>query len=424
MALTFKGQTDWSESTSGQLRNVVYQDQYSQALDQLRMLAQRDLLAWWKQTEGMGFAETMTNMEDPFAEIAATYGYQATSVAADYLFLQRSLDEDLRYLPYPEIHTPEEFDRAAARASYNWARRTVQARELSDPEAVALAQSKLTGITDRLITTSASDVVQEAAEQAGTRFARLPEPNACPFCLMLAAEPRYKTRESAQGKSPYHDRCKCVPIEVKSFDDLPQINKDLHDEWQKVTWDDDGPVEDQWEAWNTHMKARVKEGREGVRWPAITDVRQPTYRISDVAGHFSGPGHVEKLPELDHMPGHVLFGWRDKPSGGGHWVDHLESSREGHLYGSTRPTRKKKSPSMFPEDWSKQKIVDSVRDTLESPQRWKQNEFSREVWTEKDGVVIYARYTVLNGRPKPGTLEAYPVDKLPAVDEKKGFYGG
>lgn len=38
-----------------------------------------------------------------------------------------------------------------------------------------------------------------------------------------------------QTASGFHDNCRCVGIEVKSDDELPRINRDLHELWQSTS---------------------------------------------------------------------------------------------------------------------------------------------------------------------------------------------
>ena len=103
-------------------RDLDAEADYQQAMDNLRTLAIRDLVSWWKQTEPLGFADAKQLMEEPFQAIIAAYGEQAAYAAADYLFRSRSLDDNLRGLEYPEVADPAGFEQILG--SYAWALNT------------------------------------------------------------------------------------------------------------------------------------------------------------------------------------------------------------------------------------------------------------------------------------------------------------
>lgn len=383
-----------------------HRDMYAIALDGLRLLAQRDLLAWWKRTEGLGFIDQRTLLLEPFAAIVATYGEQAAYAAADYLFLERSLDESLRELEYPEVADPVGF--AQARGAY---RSAMWVEDVGDSESRALALRKLQGITNRLVVEPARETVGLATARAGTRYARVPEPGACAFCLMLGSRGGAYSSDSVFGElGRYHDNCRCLAIEVKDDSDLPRINRDLAELSQTLN-DEFGrsaTVND----WRQCITARRQQAGKDVEWPRLQYCRVPWYKGDGKSSVFPG----EKLPPLGKMPGHVLYGWRDlsegdrkrlklgKPVQG--WP-HDESLADGHRWDSQRS-----GASKFPKGWTDQKIVDAVRDTLEKPSHFREAMVRRTVWREIDGLIITAEYNVRpNGKISLRT--AYPVEGIP-----------
>ncbi|MCQ9343548.1 VG15 protein [Corynebacterium kozikiae] len=200
-----------------------HRDVYAGTLDGLRLLAQRDLLAWWKQAEGLGFISQKELLVEPFAAIVRTYGEQDAYAAADYLFLERSLDDSLRELEYPEVAEPVAFEQA--RGSFVSA---MWVDDVEDASARALALRKLQGIANRLVAEPARKTVGLATLKAGTRYARVPEPGACSFCLMLGSRGAVYSSKTALGTmGRYHDNCRCLAIEVKTDADLLRINRDL-----------------------------------------------------------------------------------------------------------------------------------------------------------------------------------------------------
>lgn len=237
------------------MRDVGVENQYALTLDQLRMLAQRDLLDWWVGTGDMPFFERRQFLAQYFADIVALYGGQASEAAADYLFLQRSLDDDLAGLVFPDVADPVGYEQAVA--SFNAGMRadevTYAAMLNGDARAFARAEQqslkKLQGITNRLVLQPARETVGMASEEAGTLFARLPEPGACPWCMMIASRGNvYRNQRAAAGKD-YHDNCRCMAIEVKTWSELPKINKDLQARWEWLEDENGGGLSfKEWEA--------------------------------------------------------------------------------------------------------------------------------------------------------------------------------
>ncbi|WP_161795986.1 hypothetical protein [Corynebacterium renale] len=85
---------------------------------------------------------------------------------------------------------------------------------------------------------------------------------------------------------------------------------------------------------------------------------------------------------------------------------HDESLRDGHRWDTQR-----EGASKFSKEWSDQKIADAVRDAIESPEFTAFNDYSREVWSEIDGEVVYAKYVKVKGREK--FVEGYTVGRIP-----------
>lgn len=207
-------------------RDLDAEADYQQAMNNLRTLAIRDLVSWWKQTETLGFADAKQLMEEPFQAIIAAYGEQAAYAAADYLFRSRSLDDNLKGLEYPEVADPAEFEQILG--SYAWAMNT--SRTATGGLDRQLVLRKLAGITNRLVQQPARETVYQATRKAGTRYARVPEPHACTFCLLLASRGAVYSHDTVlltEAGKKYHDNCKCLGIEVQTPADLPRINQEL-----------------------------------------------------------------------------------------------------------------------------------------------------------------------------------------------------
>lgn len=375
-------------------------DDYASSLDGIRVLAQRDLLSWWKNTAHLAYADQRELMEEPFQAIVWAYGEQASYAAADYLFLQRSLDDELRDLAYPEVADPVGFEQARASYRYGmWLKRKTE-----DDSERQLALRRLQGITNRLVMKPAQDTVFASVAHAGTRYARIPEPGACPFCLMLASRGAVYAIPEAAGNEMrrYHDNCRCLGIEVKRESDLPRINRDLNEQWRRLGKEVGGHPG--LKEWRRMLVARREQAGGTVRWPKLQYCTVPKYRRNGKSRVFKG----EPLPDLRRMPGHVLHGWRDRPARDGRGVPHTEDLRQGHRWDSERS-----NASKFKREWTDQKIVDSVRDTIEDPEMYDdpRDGNSRVVYKRVDGQWLQAKYTMRpDGSYREGTLEAYPVE--------------
>lgn len=106
------------------------------------------------------------------------------------------------------------------------------------PEQQAAVISRLSGATQRYVTTAARDTITENAEREQVRWVREAKADACAFCRMLATrgttsgDAGYLSKQSAQfvvgrrGRERgsrkigelYHDFCQCEPVAVRAGD--------------------------------------------------------------------------------------------------------------------------------------------------------------------------------------------------------------
>lgn len=119
------------------------------------------------------------------------------------------------------------------------------------------------------------------------------------------------------GMTAYHDNCRCLAVETpaateeKRFEQLPPINKQLNKLWNEhipTTGDSTRDHHKQRQDWSRLItyKPRLATGSDTpVRWPPIPGITTPTRPTVNKA--FPG----EQMPPVSHIPGHVLFGWKD-----------------------------------------------------------------------------------------------------------------
>ncbi|WP_312715483.1 VG15 protein [Corynebacterium flavescens] len=159
---------------------------------------------------------------------------------------------------------------------------------------MAAAARMMAGPLGRFVRQPARETVWASTAAAGTRYVRVPGPNACAFCLMLASRGAVYTKGTAltttgsragptqqttfrnpsaaaghrytAGRRPgglkYHDHCSCRAQESFSDADLPPIIKDLQQQWEDVTYDSQGRmVADPKKAWSEHI-AKTREAKD------------------------------------------------------------------------------------------------------------------------------------------------------------------
>lgn len=71
----------------------------------------------------------------------------------------------------------------------------------------------------------------------GMKFARVPEPGACNWCLMLASRGAVYSKDSVgmTRATRFHDHCRCIGMEVSDSAPLPSVNRELEEAWQEAT---------------------------------------------------------------------------------------------------------------------------------------------------------------------------------------------
>ena len=201
------------------------------------------LMDWWEAANRYSRPdkELINVLDEPFTALVTAYGEQSTYATVDYLLEARSLDEELAWLPEP---TPAEVaSYRQTRASLEWAINTSKQDGVFNN---ALARKKLAGALNRLILLPGRTTVAEACARDNTRYARLPEPGACSFCLMVASRGAIYLPTTALDKTrprgavhplAYHDSCRCIAVEAgrgteeTAFERLPPISRELRDLW-------------------------------------------------------------------------------------------------------------------------------------------------------------------------------------------------
>lgn len=264
---------------------------YAKNLTLLDYLAVTDLQDWWSGHNRYDRkpSELLNEAYAPFYDLVKRYGSIATQSAVDYLIMERHLDQELRYLPKPDRAEVATFTQASS--SLEWAIRSSIKDGVFDDR---VALKKLCGVVNRLVLQPARETVWNATVRDGTRYARVPEPGACPFCLMLASRGAVYTRDtvtSTRQLRAYHDNCRCLGIESANatdgdpFVDLPPVNRELRQMWDAEVKDlDSGPAAQRSQWAKVIGDARAKAQSEPVPLPprAVFAKGEQTRRWKDL----------------------------------------------------------------------------------------------------------------------------------------------
>ena len=162
-------------------------------------------------------------------------------------------------------------------------------RKINGWDALALAQFPgASGSFERKILHQARKTVFHNTQRSGTRYARIPGPYACPFCLILASRGAvYLTEKSATSKTNggrFHDGCHYVAIECLTQDDVPSFIHELEQEWNNTAGHVTTGEKDQQRAWTHYLhSSRPYQVRAGHTMKNVMTVR-PTPSILQAPG--------------------------------------------------------------------------------------------------------------------------------------------
>lgn len=401
---------------------------YVGTLAGLEKLAIQDLAGWWDMTKGTPFLRRRELLEEPFTAIAQAYGEQAAHAAADYLFLQRGLDETLAGLAYPDVASPVEYQdavkayRAASRVSEADWKRFIEDGQTDGLDAFYdKTFQKLSGALNRVVLLPGRETIASNIAD-GMKFARVPNPGACNWCLMMASRGAVYSADTVgmTKATEYHNHCRCAAVEVSERAPLPTVNRELEAAWQEAT-KGSGSQAEVYRDWKNYLDRRSKILQSRVRFPDIPGVEIPKYTGEQkTVGVLPSGERIElPLPDLHQVPGHVLYGWTTAPPWGRvnpsprrrSPGDYSLDNRFGHRHGSQI------KGTTFPASWSDQQIVDAIRDVLENDgpavlevaATEPMGDQQRNKWFESydykvtkaaivNGVKVEVKYQVVNGK--------------------------
>lgn len=177
--------------------------QFEQANDGIASLVERDLDAF---LASLNFGRPDAVKLDLFEYVPALvsqYGDMAASVAADWyeeLRASEGVRGSFRAALAPSL--PDE----QVNARLGFATRAGGPLYAGDSDTLG---SFLTLMANEYSLQPGRDTVAEAAHKDGAGYARVPEPGACKFCLMLASRGFVYSKDSAGQSRKFHGKCRC-----------------------------------------------------------------------------------------------------------------------------------------------------------------------------------------------------------------------
>lgn len=168
---------------------------------------------------------------DIVTEIATAYGEISGITAADFYDYLGELAGAHLPAAIPVDPTPPA---EQVEAMVRWATGPLRFAEPL-PE---VALKRITGATQRLTHQAGRMTTIEACRRDRVRYARVPQGKTCAWCTMLASRGAVYWSEATAGApslTKYHDHCDCATVAIHDDSDLPEINRQLHDEWNTAT---------------------------------------------------------------------------------------------------------------------------------------------------------------------------------------------
>lgn len=175
-------------------------DRLRLTIDDLVVLATVGLAGLLARVNMRGIRADLPMLRREIADLVDGYGLAAASVASDWYSHARYESPVVgRFIPRPVVRiSPEDVNRAVG-----WGVKPLFG-EVPD---LALAESRLTGGVQRLVTNSSRETLAENARRdpSRPRTWRHAQQDCCAFCMMLATRPATRGRNDFRA----HNYCRC-----------------------------------------------------------------------------------------------------------------------------------------------------------------------------------------------------------------------
>lgn len=182
--------------------------QFERANDGIAALVERDLAAFFALLDFSKPGAVKLDLFDYIPELVAQYGDVAATVAADWYEELREV-EGVGGSFRPSLAPPLPLDQVNGRLGY--ATRPTGPLWTGDS---ATLTAFLSMMANEYALQPGRDTVMQAAHKDKAAYARVPEPGACKFCLMLASRGFVYSKDTAGDSKKFHGKCRCNAMPV------------------------------------------------------------------------------------------------------------------------------------------------------------------------------------------------------------------
>lgn len=182
--------------------------------------------------------DSLPGYQAAFAATVRQFGMSSGAVAAQhYRQMRRAAGIHSQFVP--RVGKPPALDQV--KTETDWATKNLWS---ANPDEES-AQTLLQGVAEKMVNNVGRDTIHNSvlADKQALGWARVPEPGACAFCVMLATRGAvYKSDRTAMKTAedePYHDHCRCQPEPMfTAYEPSAQVR-----EWQAL-WNRTGSLKD------------------------------------------------------------------------------------------------------------------------------------------------------------------------------------
>lgn len=182
--------------------------QFEKATDGIAALVERDLMAFLASLDPARPAAVKVDLFEFIPVLVAQYGDIAATVAADWYDELRDAEGVSGRFRAP-LADPVPDEVVNGRLGY---------ATRPDGPLFMGAFDSLTAFTSMIVNEYAlqpgRDTVIQAAHKENAAYARVPEPGACKFCLMLASRGFVYSKDTAGDSKKFHGKCRCNAMPV------------------------------------------------------------------------------------------------------------------------------------------------------------------------------------------------------------------
>jgi len=182
--------------------------QFEQANNGIAALVERDLAAFLASLNFSRPDAVKLDLFDYIPALVAQYGDMAATVAADWYDELRASQGVGGSFSAP-LADPVPVEQVNGRIGY--ATRPNGPLFLGDTETLSAFLSMM---TNEYALQPGRDTVMQAAHKEKVAYARVPEPGACFFCLMLASRGFVYSKSTVGETNKFHGKCRCNAMPV------------------------------------------------------------------------------------------------------------------------------------------------------------------------------------------------------------------